>query len=158
MILRFRAIVILMVCLIGTTTVFAQRSMGTSYRSALGFKFYPSSVTFKQAVSDKNAIEAIVAFWEEGARYIVLYEVHHTIEGVKGLRWYVGPGVHISDYYKSYYGGEKYLGLDGVIGLDWKINRTPFNVSLDWQPSFDFGGGKDFTWKFGGLSLRYALR
>lgn len=155
---KFLSLCLLLLLFLLSTPTRAQRSLGETYKTALGVKFYPTSVTFKQAVAGQNAVEAIVAFWEEGARYILLYEVHHRIEGIDGLRWYVGPGVHISDYYSGYYGGNKYLGLDGVIGIDWKIKKTPFNVSLDWQPSFDFGGGKDFTWKFGGLSLRYALR
>ena len=27
------------------------------------------------------------------------------------------------------------IGVDGVLGLDYKISGAPINVSLDWQPS-----------------------
>jgi hypothetical protein len=32
------------------------------------------------------------------------------------------------------------------------------NLSLDWQPSFDFGGNSGFNGGFGGLGVRYVLR
>lgn len=140
-------------------SVFAQRGYNNDCSSAIGLKYYPGGVTYKQAVGGDNALEFIGYFINnQGSRLTALYEIHHDIEGLNGLKWYVGPGAHISFYNKNVYSGRSYLGVDGVIGLDLKFNRVPLNFSFDWQPSFDFNGGRDFSWDFGGLSIRYVIK
>jgi hypothetical protein len=37
------------------------------------------------------------------------------------------------------------IGIDGVLGLDYKFNGAPINVSIDWQPSFEFGDYVGFS-------------
>jgi hypothetical protein len=51
-------------------------------------------------------------------------------------------------YWKIYYGYRGgAVGIDGVLGLDYKFNGAPINMSLDWQPSFEFGDyGAGFEW------------
>lgn len=78
------------------------------------------------------------------------------------MKWYVGPGVHVgvwNDRYKNRYDDEgAYFGVDGVLGLDFKFNGAPINLSLDWQPSFSFGtdrAGFDGAW--GGFAIRYTF-
>lgn len=132
----------------------AQKSNGNT---ALGFKFYPTGVTFKKSIKNGNAYELLGYFWR-GSRFTGLYEIHKDIEGVNGLRWYYGPGVHVSFYDRSYYTGSNNLGVDGVLGLDLTFDGFPINLSLDWQPSFDFGEGAGFVSGFGGLSIRYFIK
>ncbi len=152
---------------ISTSSAFAQRrggsSDGQSYKTSLGVKFYPGAVTFKHFVADKKAIELLGYFWERGARITGLYEIHGDINGAPGLKWYVGPGAHIG-FYNDYfynnkrYGRGSYFGIDGVLGLDYKFNDLPLNISLDWQPSFEFGYGPGFTGNWGGLGIRYVIK
>lgn len=138
--------------------VTAQKS--SSYNTALGVKFYtlenPIGITFKKTIKNGNAFELLGAYWK-GSRFTGLYEIHKKIEGVNGLRWYYGPGVHLSFYDRTYYSGANNLGVDGVLGLDLKFDGFPINLSVDWQPSFDFGQGAGFVGRFGGLSIRYFL-
>lgn len=138
-------------------SAFAQKHTGTAYKTSLGVKFYPGGITFKQALSKGASVEAIGYFWN-GNRITGLYEMHYKIEGLGGLRWYFGPGVHVSLYDKSHYSGNAYFGVDGVIGLDWKVKGTPINLSLDWQPSFELGEGAGFGGSWGGLSVRYVFK
>ena len=56
------------------------------------------------------------------------------------------------------YAGKSLLGIDGTIGLDYKIPTAPLNLSIDWQPSVEFGGGSDFLANWGGISVRYVLQ
>jgi hypothetical protein len=124
---------------------------------ALGIKWAPSGVTFKKSLKNSNAYELLGYFWK-GSRFTGLYEIHKKIEGVNGLRWYYGPGVHVSFYDKGSYNGSNNLGVDGVLGLDLTFDGFPINLSLDWQPSFDFGEGAGFVSGFGGLSIRYFIK
>ncbi|MEX0636515.1 MAG: hypothetical protein WD135_07080 [Ferruginibacter sp.] len=127
------------------------------YKTALGVKFYPGAITFKHFLTDKNAVEILGYFWNRGSRITGLYEIHGDIEGASGLKWYIGPGAHIAFYNSKYYDGKSFFGLDGVIGLDYKIKTAPINLSIDWQPSFEFGDGAGFSGNWGGFAVRYVF-
>jgi hypothetical protein len=139
------------------------QAMGQSYRTALGVKFYPGAITIKHFTRDDRAIEGLAYFWNYGFRFTGLYEIHGDINGAPGLKWYVGPGAHIgfwNDDWKHKYPGRSdgvAIGVDGVLGLDYKINKAPLNLSLDWQPSFNFIGYSYFS-SWGGLAIRYTIK
>ena len=137
-----------------TTTVSAQ----SNYKTAVGVKFYPGALSIKHFVSDKNALEGLAYFFDRGLRVTGLYEIHNNIEGAAGLQWYVGPGAHLSSYNAKNAGGVG-LGIDGVLGLDYKIQSAPINLSLDWQPSFEFGSNyrNGFSGNWGGFAIRYTF-
>ena len=148
-----------LITVLTATTVSAQRSKSyssQSYTTALGVKFYPGAISIKHFVNGNNAIEGLGYFWERGTRITGLYEIHGDINGAPGLKWYVGPGAHIG-FYSTKWGGGSSFGVDGVLGLDYKINSAPINLSLDWQPSFEFGDGRGFTGNWGGFAIRYTF-
>ncbi len=134
------------------------QTAGSDYKTALGIKFYPTGVTLKHFISPKNALEGIGYFVNYGARFVGLYEMHNGIPNAGGLRWYYGGGAHVA-VYNSNNGGGTALGIDGVLGLDYKINSAPINLSLDWQPYIEFGSFKNngFTGNVGGIAIRYTL-
>lgn len=127
------------------------------YTTAAGLKFYPGAFSLKHFVTSNAAIEGMASFWNYGARFTALYEIHKPIPGADGLCWYYGPGVHLS-MFKSKYGGIS-PGIDGVIGLDFKFRNAPINVSMDWQPSIELGDYYNdmFVGGWGGLGLRYTF-
>jgi len=102
-------------------------------------------------------------FWNYGFRLTGLYEIHGDINDAPGLKWYVGPGAHIgiwNDHYKDEFDNddEAYFGIDGVLGLDFKFNKAPINMSVDIQPHFNFGtDGKTGFDLWGGLAIRYTF-
>lgn len=133
-----------------------------NYKNALGVKFYPGGITFKHFTSEKVSLEAIGYFYNNGTRITGLYEFNFPLADISGLNWYVGPGVHLG-FYNYKVGNNKFtgtaLGVDGVIGLDYKIENAPINLSLDWQPSIEFGDnfGNGFNGGWGGLGIRYTF-
>jgi hypothetical protein len=142
-------------------SVNAQSNVGSNdYTTALGVKFYPGGITLKHFLNDKAALEAIGYFYRHGTRITALYEFHFDIPNAAGLRWYVGPGAHLG-FYNNEAGGGSVFGVDGVIGLDYKFREAPINLSLDWQPSFEFGGRNSFdgfSGSWGGLGIRYVFK
>jgi hypothetical protein len=141
-----------------------------SYTTALGVKVYPASnggaITLKHFFNEGIALEALGSVWDRGGRITGLVEFHWDIPGAPGLKWYVGPGAHISFYNDKQYDNyprRSYVapGLDGVIGLDYKFKNIPLNLSADWQPYFDFGNNTDpyrgFGADFGGIAARYTF-
>ena len=129
----------------------------SSYKTAVGVKFYPGAITVKHFVKETAALEGIAYFWNKGFRFTGLYELHYDLLQVEGLKWYVGPGAHIGFYNDKYYDGNTLFGIDGIIGVDYKIKGAPLNLSLDWNPSFEFGANSAGFNSFGGLAIRFAF-
>ncbi|TDH26200.1 hypothetical protein EXU57_11970 [Segetibacter sp. 3557_3] len=133
------------------------QSMGRSYRTALGVKVWDGAgISLKSFVTPTNALEVIGYFYRNGSRITGLYEIHGNVGGAPGLRWYVGPGAHVG-FYNKRYGNRAFAGIDGVLGLDLKINKAPLNLSVDWQPSYEFGEDRGFTGNWGGVGIRYTF-
>lgn len=135
------------------------QSMGSSYKTALGVKFWDGAgVSLKSFVRPDHALEVIGYFYRRGTRITGLYEIHGKIADAPGLRWYIGPGAHVGIYDYDGYRGDRYVaGVDGVLGLDYKVKRAPLNFSLDWQPSYEFSRGRGFTGSWGGFAIRYTF-
>lgn len=128
------------------------------YNNAIGIKFYPTGITFKHFLSDNKAIEGIGYFYKYGTRITGLYEIYNPIEALDGLQWYYGFGAHVG-FIDSKYGGSTALGLDGVIGLDYKVAELPIDLSLDFQPSLELGSfyGDNRLQGWGGLGIRFTF-
>lgn len=150
-------LILFSVLLIHTANAQSGSSKGSTYRTALGVKVWDGGgISFKHFVNGNNALELIGYFWSQGMRITGLYEIHGPISGANGLQWYIGPGAHVG-FYNTKYGDGSYIGIDGVLGLDYKFNGAPINISLDWQPSFEFGDGRGFVGSWGGLGIRYTF-
>src|ERR1051326_4365352 len=117
----------------------------SSYWTAIGLRAGETSgLTFKHFFTSTNAGEAIIGIWQRGLSFTGLYE-KHADAGLNGLNWYYGGGGHLAMntgriYYVSegtrYYRTETALGIgvDGVLGLEYKIPPIPFAVSFDLKP------------------------
>jgi hypothetical protein len=139
------------------------QSMGSSYQTALGVKAYPGAISIKHFTKKNVALEGLGYFHEDGVRITGLYEIHGDFTGAEGLKWYVGPGAHIgfwSDKWKNNYPTRNNgiaIGIDGVLGLDYKIKNAPINLSIDWQPSFNLIGYSYFEGGWGGFAVRFTF-
>ena len=160
--------VLVVVFMLGIATAHAQ-NMSSSYTTALGIKVWGDGggISVKHFITSNHALEGIGYFWNGGARITGLYEFHFEFVGAPGLRWYVGPGAHVGFYNNHYYdrhypndpypASRSFVGIDGVIGLDYKFTGAPINLSIDWQPSFEFGDNRGFVGSWGGLGVRYTF-
>jgi hypothetical protein len=132
------------------------QNISSNYRTAVGVKMYPGSISFKQGLDDSRYLEALGAFWNKGFRTTLLYEIHNPLFNAAGLRWYYGAGAHVGFYNSKYYKGSSLIGIDGVLGIDYKVQGAPLNLSIDWQPSFEFGDGSGFE-GWGGIGVRFTF-
>jgi hypothetical protein len=136
-----------------------------NYNSAIGLRFgYPLSVSYKFFKNESHAIElyggyrgfSTYSYFALGA----LYEIHKPISDVAGLSWYYGAGLSAVFWnydYTTEDGGFS-VGLSGVIGLDYAFSDAPFNLSLDFIPTFLIGGySSGGYYSTGALSARYIL-
>jgi hypothetical protein len=135
---------------------------GPAYSQAIGIKFPGGlSLTYKKFVTSTHSTEAQVTSWNKGFRVAGLYEFNfYSFNDVEGLAWFVGPGAHIG-FWKNQdgksYSSQAELGVDGIIGLDYKFKNIPINASVDWQPAVTLAGTAGFTPAYGGLAIRYTF-
>ena len=131
------------------------------YNKAIGVKFpVGTGLTYKKFITQKAAMEFQALYAEESFRLAGLYEFHFPFTKAEGLNWYVGPGAHLGFYksqYQKSYSSKMDIGIDGVLGLDYKFNGLPINISLDWQPSVSFSGNSGAQAAYGGVAIRYTL-
>lgn len=155
---------ILFLAFVLTMAIGASAQGAADYRTAIGVKFYPGAITLKHFVSEKAAVEGLGYFFNNGFRITGLYEFHFDIADVNGLKWYVGPGAHLGFYNTKYKNnnnisdGGVAIGIDGIIGLDYKVPSAPINLSLDFQPSIEFGDYNGYGGSWGGIAIRYVIK
>ena len=132
------------------------------YKSAIGVKMYPGALSYKHFTKNNKAIEAIGYVTLDGFSASLLKEFHNPIKDVNQLSWYYGYGGHLgiwSDEWKRTNIGTGNsniaVGFDGIIGLEYKFTDAPFNVSIDWQPSFSII--QSYFNNQGGISIRYTF-
>jgi hypothetical protein len=139
------------------------------YKTAIGLRAgLTSGLTVKQFIGGNKAIEGIIGLWPYSASITGLYEVYGG-SGAAGLNWYYGGGAHVAwytgrlyyspyydRYYRTYY--DHGLGLDLIIGLEYKIPSIPFAISLDLKPFVEFHrNGYVYTALDPGLGLKVAF-
>jgi hypothetical protein len=128
-----------------------------TYKTAIGIKIWDGGgASLKTFIEDKAALEFIAFFNGNGSRITGLYEIHGDLSTEGNLKWYIGPGAHVG-FYKVNNVSSSIIGVDGVIGIDYKAKNLPLNVSLDWQPAFEFKKNYGFSGSWGGLGIRYTL-
>lgn len=150
--------IILLIMLIVCTHLYCQ-AQEAPYKSAVGLLVWNGfGASFKTFIKDRSAIELRGYFDKNGTRITGLLQFHGEVAGINGLLWYAGPGAHVA-FYKL--GGAKqsstFVGIDGVIGIDYKFNETPIDLFLDWQPTYEFGNSRGAYISWGGMGIRYTF-
>ena len=108
-------------------------------------------------------MEALGYFSLDGFRATILYETYAPIEGNENLSWYVGYGGHLGIWSETWKKNNPdhtagiAVGVDGILGLDYKVKSIPLNISVDWQPSFNFVGSSYFESGWAGIGVRYTF-
>jgi|APCry1669192806_1035432.scaffolds.fasta_scaffold61499_1 hypothetical protein len=145
------------------------QSGNSNYNTAIGLKFggYENGIAAKYFTDPATAIEGVLGFRQHGVVITGLYEIHQEAFGVQELKFYYGAGAHIgavgSGVYQRFNGsnetynsGHILLGIDGVLGLEYLIPKSPIAISLDLNPRLELATGP-----FGdiapGLGLKYTF-
>lgn len=134
------------------------------YNTGIGLRGgFANGLTIKHFVSNKAAIEGIVASRWRGLELTGLYEFHNRAFQTDRLNWYIGFGGHVGfwngDNANWGTAGTAYtvVGLDGILGLEYSFVEVPFNIGIDWKPAFNFYGYSGFWADGGAISLRYIF-
>ncbi|MDP4185779.1 MAG: hypothetical protein Q8862_11540 [Bacteroidota bacterium] len=138
------------------------------YKLAIGGRFGPASgITVKGFLDRSHALEGIFDFRWGGTMITGLYEFQKPIGDLPAMSWYYGLGGHVGFWNEDdpHYPGWKFdhsgnysaFGVDGVLGLEYKIREIPFTLSLDWKPMINVGDYNAFWADMFGFSVRYRF-
>lgn len=144
------------------------------YTKAIGLRAGETSgITYKQFFTPVEAFEGILGLWPNAVGVTGLYEKYVPFGSVSGLNWYFGGGAHFSigtgklfyferegSRYYSY--RNKYpglaVGVDGLVGIEYKLPKAPFAISFDIKPFLEVNnGGVLYTSFDPGLGIKVAF-
>ncbi len=166
-------ITVLLIFLFSNDTI-AQRTeaaAGSTYKTAAGIRLgYPLSASIKQFITDDHALEVYLGTRGFGyGRWINVsgaYLIHSELDEVlEGLKWYAGFGgsAYFWNYNNSFVLSNDFsnrsFGVQGYLGLDFKLKGEPINVSIDWIPTLFLGrvNLNAFSVRYGSVGVRYVL-
>jgi hypothetical protein len=136
------------------------------YHTGLGLRasVYPG-ISVKHFYTTNMAVEGILTARWGGFNATGLAEFHLPVFDTEGFYFYYGGGAHLGvwDTARDYYGdttdGTKlFLGIDGVIGLEYAFLDIPLSVGLDWKPGMNFISDFGLFFDDLAISLRYLFR
>ena len=121
-------------------------SYSQDYHTGLGVRFgFANGITVKHFITTNDAVEGILTARWNGFNITGLYERHLPVFDTEGFYFFYGGGVHFGmwdilkfdpDSDKS--GNQLFLGLDGIVGLEYVFADVPLSLGLDWKPGFNF--------------------
>lgn len=138
-----KIIVIVAVLLVTSGIANAQYNFAIGLRSG-----GTSGLTLKKNYG-ASAIEGIIGFWHDGLSLTALWEKNQMAFNEPGLNWVYGVGGHIAVYGNDFDGhsgpswynhphdvddGDLGLGIDGTVGLEYKIPQAPIAFGIDFKP------------------------
>jgi hypothetical protein len=149
---------LLVILILSTHQGKAQRErLDLTYKTAIGVRYTPFGFSLKINNSySKRSIEAIAYLQDDTYVGTFLYYWNLTLDKKHTTSLYFGGGGQ-AGYSNKNDSSDSFGGAVGVVGLDYKFKKLPLNVSVDWQPSFQFGDVEGFNGNYGGVALRVAF-
>jgi hypothetical protein len=131
------------------------------YDYAIGLRSGGTSGLTLKKNKGATALEGIVGFWDDGVSLTGLWEKNQMAFDEPGLKWYYGVGGHIAFYGDDFDGhgaswydnphdiddGDFGIGIDGVVGLEYKIPGAPIAFDIGLKPYIEIvsEGGAIFS-------------
>ena len=147
---------------------FSVKTSAQTYQTAVGLRLgYPTSVTLKHFLTEENAVEVYAGTrgWSTYRWFHIAgaYQFHKEIPDIDNLQYYFGAGASVFfwsyDFDRTSDFSTTSVGVQGYIGLDYKIKDIPLNLTLDWIPTIYLGSAfsSGFAGGFGTLGVRYII-
>lgn len=109
-----------------------------------------SGISVKHNFDPANSLEGIVDF-RHGFNVYGLYQRNIPVIG-EGFNFFYGAGANIGSWADKFT-----IGIDGIVGLEYKIQPIPLAVSLDYKPNLNLTGHTGFHAADVALTLRVTF-
>jgi hypothetical protein len=140
--------------LLFSTIIVCFSAQAQAYQHAVGIRFSNNDAILKTGISYRHigknnvALEALLSF--EPVALGLMAEKFKPLN-VAGLAWFYGGGAYVA------FEGRNNLGALGIVGLDYKFNGVPINLSLDWKPELQIIRKVVFEPAAVGVGVRFAF-
>jgi len=140
--------------------------MAQDYHTGLGIRGgFSNGITLKHFYTTDIAVEGILTTRWQGFKITGLAEWHIPVFDTEGLYFFYGGGIHLgiwdseADYFGNQVAGNSlFLGIDGIIGLEYAFPGIPLSLGLDWKPGFEIVSDFGFAHDEIAFSARYLFR
>ena len=128
----------------------------SSYSQELGVRFGDAvgrqsvAIDFVKNTSNSTRVHANVGFGN-GLGIEILWGAIRPFSKESALNLYTGLGI------STFFGDPFELGIAGEIGLEYRFNKIPLAMGLDWRPVFRIIEQTDFVADGFGLNVRYVF-
>lgn len=143
------------ICIVLVGILISNTAKAQDYKGAIGVRFSSkaalvnNSVSLKYFFNEKTAAEGLITFNDPFALGL-LVEQHKPFAA--GLKYFYGGGVYAG------FSGDRRVGLQGVIGLDYKIPTLPINFAIDWKPELTVAKEFSFEPQALGVTARFIIK
>ncbi len=134
-------------------------ALSQDYKFAMGIRLSTATPTLSNSISVKyfingqDAVEGLLSFGPTRFGIGGLFEVHQIIGAVPDFTWFYGGGAYL-----GFENGDPYVGPTGVVGLDYKFQKAPINLSLDWKPELDILPAINFVPDAFAITVRFIFK
>ena len=164
-------ILIIILLLIGSQIISAQE-----YKNSVGLRFGQNSgFAYKTFTEENVACEGLISFRNKGIQITAMIEKYYPVSfnAFNNLFMYYGYGLHVG-YIKNYENQNfvnlfeehdsklktyPIIGVDGIIGIEYRFFKFPFSAALEYKPFAEFFGSSFFSMKVFdfGLACKYTF-
>lgn len=123
------------------------------YITAAGVRIESDRIglTLQQKLNNRGTLEVIGTVGAREVGVTGLYEWHFPILGER-FNYYLGAGGHLGNLKDN----GVFTGVDGILGIEYKVNGLPFLLSADVKPAVHINH-EDWVHLSSGVSLRYVI-
>ena len=155
--------------LVCSVSAFSQKAKKPNpYRFGIGGGYYPGlekpyAVDIKFYTKGGHSIEIIGYNLEKAYRVTALFNPYFPISRDGSLRAVIGPGVHMGmwkdEFKTNSYTTNPIVGVDGIVGFEYRIPKVPLSFQLHFQPSADLIGNNEYFYgkEWAGGILRFVF-
>lgn len=162
---------------VGIFLSFTEPASAQYYDNSLGLRLgTTSAMTYKRFITKDQAIELLVSGRKDGFQLTALYEFHRPtkLKISDKFYFYYGVGGHIG-YVKDYVDEFQFnnqvltvesnkealftMGVNTVIGLEYRWLAVPMTIGADLKPFFEFIGMRetDFNFWDAAVTIKYVF-
>ncbi len=135
--------------------LFATAGYASAQELGLRFGSYHSSggvsVDGVFGLAKFSRIHADVSFYNSGVGIEAMWDFLYRPLGGEAFNWYLGAGPI------TFLGDPFMLGVAGEIGLEYRFNKVPLALGVDWRPSVPIVSNTEFWADVFGLNIRYVF-
>ena len=127
------------------------RALGVRFGSPSFNPGFGAELSYQHGLGTTNFIEFDLGWSTAGINGTASWD-YVIAEFGGGFDFYAGPGANlglVGDYF--------FVGALAQVGLEYQFGTIPFNVSLDWRPTFYLVPETRFSPSGVALSLRYRF-